>query len=320
MLLRKVLAFLYCVLFLSGCKQAESFSLAGYSYGEFIYLSFPFDTKIEQLLVSKGETVKKGQPLIKAADFPQENALRQAEGRIAAEKALLRNLQTGERMAALAVIQAQLDRAASAARLASRQLTRKKQLYQQKMISTAEWEKIKSEYAQKKAQVTELSHQLELKKLPARQDEINQQKSQLEAAMLQRNKAHWDLQQTILMASQNAIVYDILYHPGEHSAAGKPVITLLPPDNIKIRFYIPEKRLSEIQAGSKVKIYYNGNSRPISGYINYISPQAEFSPPVIYSTQRREKLLFMVEAIPLKDTSPLIKPGQPVNVEIIRNE
>ena len=320
MLIIRGLFFIGIICGLSGCNNSDSFSLAGYTYGEFTYLSFPFTEEVEQLFVSKGETVSKGQQLMKMDSFSAANALRVAEEKVQAEKALLNNMETGERQAAINVIRSQLDRAKSAASLAKNQLARNKRLYDKQMISTADWEQKREDYIQKSAQVKELLHQLELKKLPARQAEINNQLSRVESATLQRDKANWDLQQRILYAPQDAMVYDILYQPGERPSAGKPVISLLPPDSIKIRFYVPEKRLGEIHTGSQVKISCDGCKKLLSGYINYINPQAEFTPPVIYSTKRREKLLFMVEAIPVKEDVPFIKIGQPVNIEVITNE
>ncbi|MFD1800611.1 HlyD family secretion protein [Mixta tenebrionis] len=320
MLNNKLIIFLCCLTLLSGCKDAEPFALAGYTYGEFTYLSFPFTEEVEELFVAKGETVSKGQKLMQMVKFTAENALHVAEKNVLAEQALLHNLETGERQAALNMVRAQLERAKSAASLAKRELERQQRLYKAKMVSVAEWERAKEDYIQKKAQVKELLHQLEVKELPAREAEINNQKSRVESAVLQRDKARWDLEQRTLFAPQDALVYDILYHPGERPAADRPVISLLSPDRIKIRFYVPEKRLGEIQTGTRIKVHCDGCSRSLSAYINYISPQAEFSPPVIYSTQRREKLLFMAEAVPVKEDLPLVKTGQPVAIEVVSDE
>jgi HlyD family secretion protein len=320
MLNKKIIIFFCTLTFLAGCKDSGPLALAGYTYGEFTYLSFPFTEEVEALFVTKGETVSKGQKLMQLVNFTAENALRIAEENVLAEQALLHNLETGERQAALNMIHAQLERAKSAASLAKRQLERQQRLYKEEMVSVAEWEKAKEDYVQKNAQVKELLHQLEVKELPARQAEINNQKSRVESATLQRDKARWDLQQRTLFAPQDALVYDILYQPGERPAADRPVISLLSPDRIKIRFYVPEKRLGEVHTGTRIKVYCDGCSRPLSARINYISPQAEFSPPVIYSTKRREKLLFMAEAVPVKEDLPFIKTGQPVDIEVVSDE
>lgn len=140
------------------------------------------------------------------------------------------------------------------------------------------------------------------------------------AAKLERDKALWDVQQTTIVSPVNAKVFDIIYRAGERPSAGKPIISLLPPENIKIRFFIPEAKLGKFKIGSKVKLICDGCAEPIAGVINYISPEAEFTPPVIYSTKRREKLIFMAEAIPALQQAGRMKIGQPFDVEIIGDE
>ena len=122
-----------------------------------------------------------------------------------------------------------------------------------------------------------------------------------------------------MTAPLDGVVYDILYQPGEMPAASKPIITCL---RRRISKYVlrAAKRLGEIRHGTRVNIICDGCKRALSGHVRYISPQAEFSPPVIYSTRRREKLLFMAEAVPVKADAPFLKTGQPVNVELVADE
>ncbi|WP_413621459.1 HlyD family secretion protein, partial [Klebsiella quasipneumoniae] len=140
------------------------------------------------------------------------------------------------------------------------------------------------------------------------------------AAKLERDKALRDVQQTTIVSPINAKVFDIIYRVGERPSAGRPIISLLPPENIKVRFFIPEAMLGKFNIGTKVRLLCDGCAEPIPGVINYISPEAEFTPPVIYSTKRREKLIFMAEAIPVLEQAERMKIGQPFDVEIIGNE
>lgn len=300
-----------------GCDDDSLLILPGYAYGDFVYLSASETEKVERLLVNKGDFVVEGQELVKMESFTVENTLQRAEKSYQAELALLRNMQSGERPAELDVIRSQLEQAQSAASVAKSQLKRYQQLYHSRNISAAEWENFREDYRQKRAQVDELTHQLEAKQLPARQEEIHRQMAQANAAKLQRDKAEWDLRQRVIVAPQAAQVYDIIYRPGERPVAGRPVISLLPNGNVKIRFFIPEKRLGMVKTGMKVRLYFDGYPAFVPGSINYISPQAEYTPPVIYSTRRREKLMFMAEALPVKEQASRIKPGQPVKVEMV---
>ncbi|WP_431224355.1 HlyD family secretion protein [Serratia sp. L9] len=217
-------------------------------------------------------------------------------------------------------MRSQLERARSAAKLAESQLGRYQQLYASLAISAAEWEKFKQDHVQKVAQVKELTHQLAAKELPARQAQINNQTLRAESSRFKWDKARWDLQQSLIVAPQDGRVYDVIYRPGERPLAGKPIISLLPPGNIKIRFFVAQKNLGALHIGQTIKASCDGCQQPIVGTINYISPQAEYTPPVIYSTARREKLVFMVEAVPMTEQADMIKIGQPVEVGVMADE
>ncbi|WP_435927118.1 HlyD family secretion protein [Dryocola sp. BD613] len=303
-----------------GCDSAATGLYSGYSQGDFIYISSSDTEKIERLLVKKGERVIAGQALVEMEKFTAANARQRAEKNYQAEKALLANLESGYRPQELDIIRSQLERARSAANRAQRQLERYRKLYATRVVSAAEWENINDEHAQKSAQVKELTYQLQARQLPARQEEINNQASRVAAAKLQWDQAEWNFQQSTLVAPQDAQVYDILYRRGERPLGGKPIISLLPDDNIKIRFFVPESQLGTLRVGMKALLSCDNCSENILAVINYISPKAEYTPPVIYSTRRREKLLFMVEAVPAVAQAGLIKIGQPFNVELLTNE
>jgi HlyD family secretion protein len=111
-------------------------------------------------------------------------------------------------------------------------------------------------------------------------------------------------------------VQDTLYRQGEWVAAGNPVVVLLPPENLKARFFVPQEMLPRIKTGETVNVSFDGAAKNYSATVNYISTQAEFTPPVIYSRENRAKLVFMIEAkFPPADATQL-RPGQPVDVTI----
>jgi HlyD family secretion protein len=87
-------------------------------------------------------------------------------------------------------------------------------------------------------------------------------------------------------------------------------VSLLPPENIKIRFFVPEPVLANIRVGQQVSIACDACPGDLTGTVSFISPQAEFTPPVIYSRESRAKLVFLVEAKPGKPS--VLHPGQPV--------
>jgi HlyD family secretion protein len=128
-------------------------------------------------------------------------------------------------------------------------------------------------------------------------------------------KAEWDLAQKRQAAPKSGLVFDTLYREGEWIAAGRPVVVLLPPENIKVRTFVPETEIGAIQLGSSVKVFADGASAPVAGKVSFISPKVEFTPPVIYSRESRSKLVIMVEVVFDPKEAVRLHPGQPVDVQ-----
>jgi len=106
----------------------------------------------------------------------------------------------------------------------------------------------------------------------------------------------------------------VLAQPGETLAAGAPVVSILPPGNIFLRFFVPEPALPGVHQGDEVALLCDGCPPDLTATISFIAPQAEFTPPVIYSESTRGKLVYLVEARPKPSQASLLNPGQPVTV------
>jgi HlyD family secretion protein len=111
-------------------------------------------------------------------------------------------------------------------------------------------------------------------------------------------------------------VYDVIYRVGERVPANAPVVVLLPDDAVKLRFFVPETRLAQLAVGDRVGVSCDGCPAGLSATVSFVSPQAEFTPPVIYSNESRSKLVFMAEAKPDPSSRSRLKPGQPVEVRL----
>jgi HlyD family secretion protein len=110
-------------------------------------------------------------------------------------------------------------------------------------------------------------------------------------------------------------VQQIYYRPGEMVPAGRPVVSLLPPGNIKVRFFVAETALAKVALGDTVQVACDG-CPPIAARVTFIARAAEYTPPVIYSLEERNKLVFMIEA--RTDTPGALRVGQPVSVALPR--
>jgi HlyD family secretion protein len=127
--------------------------------------------------------------------------------------------------------------------------------------------------------------------------------------------AQWNYTQKFQFAPQAGLVFDTLYRVGEWVDAGHPVVVLLPPSDIEVRAFVPETQIGMIHPGDPARVFVDGVSEPFKGTLRYIFPQAEYTPPVIYSEESRSKLVFMVEVDFDPETAVKLNPGQPVDVE-----
>jgi HlyD family secretion protein len=154
-------------------------------------------------------------------------------------------------------------------------------------------------------------------------EELDQARAQRDADQAQvaaqtaaLDKARWSFDQKQQFAPTNALVQDTLYRVGEWVAAGNPVVELLPPANIKVRFFVPQAALPRIKTGQTASVTFDGGRRAYSATVNYISTQAEFTPPVLYNRENRAKLIFMIEAKFSPADAADLRSGQPVDVRL----
>jgi HlyD family secretion protein len=154
-----------------------------------------------------------------------------------------------------------------------------------------------------------------VRKGPASVQDFDRARSTRDQDRQRLTQAEWNYDQKRQSAPQAGFVYDTLYRQGEWVAAGKPAVVLLPPQNIKVRAFVPETRIGTIHYGQTVRVLVDGVRDPFVGQVSYISPHAEYTPPVIYSRESREKLVFMVESVFDPAVSAKLHPGQPVDVQ-----
>jgi len=150
---------------------------------------------------------------------------------------------------------------------------------------------------------------------PAAQQDYDRARSTRDQDRQRLAQAEWNFNQKKQSAPQSGLVYDTLFRQGEWVPAGKPAVVLLPPQNIKVRAFVPETRVGSIHYDDPVEVTVDGVQNPFIGKVSYISPRAEYTPPVIYSRESRGKLVFLIEARFDPATAANLHPGQPVDVE-----
>ena len=304
------------VLALGGCSRSADRVYQGYVEGEFVYLGASQAGRLTELSVARGQTVAAGATLFALDSVEEGAALRQAQQQLAASRAQLADLRTGKRPPEVNVVEAQLAQAQANARKAAQQLARDEQQYQAGGIARAQLDDSRASAAATAAQVRELSNQVAVVRLPGRAQQIEAQAAQVAAAQASVAQAQWKFDQTRVAAPAGGLVYDTLYRVGEWVQAGNPVVEMLPPQNVKVRFFVPETVVGSLAAGRAVAIHCDGCAADVPATISYVSAQAEYTPPVIYSNESRSKLVFMVEAHPGAVDAAKLHPGQPVSVAL----
>jgi HlyD family secretion protein len=299
-----------------GCADPGNGVLQGYAEGEYLRVASPVAGQLTRLAVTRGAMVKRGDPLFSLEQDNEAAALRQAEEQFRQAEAQYRNLLTGKRPEEIDAIRAQLAQAEASFRLSESNLERQEELVRAKFVSKEAADTARSARDRDRARVSELNAQLAAASLSARPDEIKAAKAASAAAREALAQAEWRLEQKSVRAPQDAQVADTLYVQGEWVPAGSPVVALLPPSNIKVRFFVPEKTLGSVKIGQTVSVRCDGCGDPISAPIAYVAPQAEYTPPIIYSRENRARLVFLVEARPAPTEAVRLHPGQPVEVRL----
>jgi HlyD family secretion protein len=309
-------SFVLAAFFIAGCSPNASNVFQGYIEGEYVYVASPLGGALTNLAVARGDEVKAGQLLFELERGSEAAAVQQAEKNLAQAQSQLDDLNKGKRPTEIASLAAQLERARASLKLSAADLVRREQLSGADVVSREELDQARAQHDADQAQVDQLTADLETAKLGGREDVVRAAEAAVESQKAALDKARWSFDQKQQFAPTNALVQDTLYRAGEWVAAGNPVVELLPPANIKVRFFVPQAVLPRIKPGQTVTVTFDGGPRAYSATVNYISAQAEFTPPVIYSRENRSKLVFMVEAkFSLVDAIGL-RPGQPVDVEL----
>ena len=148
------------------------------------------------------------------------------------------------------------------------------------------------------------------------QKDLDLATSVLRDAQARLNSSQTRLTRRKVFSPVDGTVQEVYFRPGEMVPAGRPVLALLPPGNIKVRFYVPETVLPTIAYGDTIKIGCDGCAGDLTARVSFIAKQSEFTPPVIYSTEERSKLVFLVEALP--DKPGALRVGQPVDVSVVQ--
>ena len=300
----------------AACGPKDPPALQGYVEGDFVRVAAPFAGTLVKLDVKRGDAVPEGAPLFALEAESEDAARRESEAQVGRARAQLEDLRKGKRPTEIGAVRAQLAQAEAAAALSEKEYARQMDLVQKGFVSAQSADQARANRDRDRDKVAEMRNTLATTEAGARPDEIRAAEAQLKAAEESLAQADWRSRQKRIAASTAGLVTDTMYVQGDWVSAGAPVVTLLPPANVKVRFFVPESKLGATRVGQRVDVACDGCGTPIAAQVVFISPQAEYTPPVIYSRESRAKLVFMVEARAGASDSARLHPGQPVDVRL----
>jgi HlyD family secretion protein len=299
---------------LASCNRPDPGFVQGYVEGEFVYVAAPFAGQLKTLSVERGATIAEGAPLFVLDDTTQRAARDEAARRVAQARAQLADAKVGLRPSELDSLRAQLAKARASLAFAETELARQKDLLGKNVISQQQYDLVLSQREQDRALVDQLAADLKTGRLGARAQQVAAAEENLKAEEAALAAAEWNLARMSQAAPAAALVSDVLHRPGDWVGAERPVVELLPPGNVKVRAFVAQGVLDRIHVGDTARIVVDGAPADREARVAFISPRAEYTPPVIYSQQMREKFVWLVELSVDAATAARLHPGQPVDV------
>jgi len=287
-----------------GPKSDGGRMLSGYVEGEALYLSSSTAGAVSRVNVRRGQRVAAAGPLVAQRDRAAA-ALTEAEAR-------LEDARKGQRPQELAVFDAQRAAAQAAYNQADADYNRIAPLVRKGIYAPARLDSARAARDTAAANVKAIARQREAGTLGARPDAVRAAEAQVQQARDALAEAQSLLDRTGPTAPSAARVEQVFFQDGEWAAANQPVVSLIPDDRVKVRFFVPEAALSSYRIGQAVAFTCDGCAGGLKARIDYISPRPEFTPPVIYSRESRDRMVFLVEAAP--EHPRALSPGQPVDV------
>jgi HlyD family secretion protein len=271
-----VLSIALCCLLLTACNKQNS-GYQGYIEGRYTYIAASFPGILQTLTVKRGMTVQKNQALFTLEQEPELSSYNAAQAELSAAQAKVAEAQATLKLAQIAFARRQI-------------------LLQQGHIEQETLDKAQQDFDLQQAE------------LKAAEENV----TALKAKLVQ---SQWSLQKKTLAAPKAGYILDTYFLPGELVPANKPILAILSPQDINVIFFVGETDLSKLQLGQQIGMTCDSCGNNLTAKVSYISPKAEFTPPIIYSDERRTKLVYRIEA-ELNNTATALHPGQPVKIQM----
>lgn len=287
----------------------------GYVEGDYVMLAPIEVAQVAQVEVHRGQTVEAGAEVARLEDTDARIAVSQAEAALSQARAQLADLKLGKRPEEIAVLEAAVRSAEAQLREAQRTLARVEDLSKRGIATQAQLDQATTSNEMAEAQLGQAKANLAVAGLAAREEAIKAAESQVEQAQATLDSARWRLTQRVIAAPSAGQVSDVIRNAGDIAGPSAPVVSLMPDGAVKLKLNVPEEAFSSVKVGDTLRVRCDGCPPGLSARVSYVSPEPEFTPPVIYSIETRQKLVYLVEARP-EEADTRLQPGQIVDVEL----
>jgi HlyD family secretion protein len=288
----------------------------GYMEADLVLVGSEQGGRIATLSVLEGDEVSAGDPIFTLESSEQEAAVAAARARLVEAKARLADAEAEmQRPREIEVLESSLEKTKAMQQQSKLNLDRVQALYDKGWVSKAQLDDAVAQEDSNAAAVAEAERRIEAAKLPGRSGVIDAAKASVEAEGHTLSEAEKSLAKRQVSAPRDGTIEEVYFRPGEVVTAGQGVVALLPPENLKVRFFVDEPERAKLHLEQTVSLTCDSCPPDLSAKINFIAREAEFTPPVIFSREQRQKLVFLVEARPDSGAAKLTA-GQPVTVSL----
>lgn len=287
----------------------------GYLEGQYRYIAPAAPGRIVELAVEQGQRVEQGALLFRLDDAAQQARMHAAQAGIATAKANLENLQTGSRDAEIAVLEASLKQAEADRGLARANLESSRALVRSGALPVTRLTSDQAHFEAAEARVAQLQAQLVVAKLPARTAQRQAAEASLDAAKAELETAVTALRDRLITAPTDGLIEATWFETGEVAATGAPVLALLTDAPLKAVFFVPEPERARLSLGQELALSCDGCAADLRAKVTFFAAEPQYSPPLIYSREQRQRLVFLVEAQVSQGAKAGLNPGQPISVE-----
>ena len=301
---------------LTGCGDHRLNEFPGYMEADLVLVGSEQGGRVETLAVQEGDSVEQGAAIFTLESQAQEAEVAAAKARVTEAEAHFADAkQQMQRPGEVDVLEAALAQARAMLQVSTLNLDRTQKLFDKKWVAQAQLDDVNAQHDRNLAAVNEAERRIAAAKLPNRSDLIDAAAASVEAARHSLEQAEKNLGKRKVFAPAAGSVEEVYFRPGEVVKEGQAVVALLPPGNLKVRFFVAEPVRATLHLDQTVKVTCDGCKGELTAKISFIAREAEFTPPVIFSQEQRQKLVFMVEARPVEATAKLTA-GQPVTVSL----